>query len=645
MNANVCAAARLPAWLTEGKERGTIRLASKRHLLEESGGKLLRKIFAVFPLFLLFPVALFGADVVYQYQLDWTAVPVDAIFKKITLKVDVGTCDSCQVTVDGSPVSARYSSATGQCIFTTTGTTAIVTGVNNTAGGTGTAVKATLYDDRKWAYSFTFDDCRSTVPTTAFPIFQTYHYVAGTAVNTVNMLPYTSNWNMSWADMDNLYANGWSLFNHTVDHDVISAADAATELDPVKTQLEARYPGYKVTHVVYPYDDESGFAVVRDRDMNGDGNKDYYSAEGDEGDNYVDVWPIEINPPPSAVGAATTDSQWILHRMQAYGADPTLFNGWLDAAASDTRTRWLIAFTHSIEPGSTAPAAYDTNETTLTAHIQYLYNTYGVGGNNSVWMAPSDQVMHYLLARQFVTITSVSTTPTATPTGTWYSATPTLTNTPTVTPTPILVWRINAGGGAYTDGSGDVWSADSNFSGGTEASVTAAIAGTTDGTLYQSERYGSFTYTFPVPPGSYQVDLKFAEIYTAIHAAGGRVFSVSINGTTVLANFDIFAETGAIDTALDKVFDNVSPVGGQIVIQFIVGTADLPKVSAIQVIPESMAPTPTSTSTQTSTTTNTPSPTVTASFTPVVATATPTQTTTSTETATPTGTALPRPPP
>ena len=161
-----------------------------------------------------------------------------------------------------------------------------------------------------------------------------------------------------------------------------------------------------------------------------------------------------------------------------------------------------------------------------------------------------------------------------------------------------------------TDSLGKAWAADENFSGGTAAGPTStAIAGTNDPALYQTERWGNASYSFPVPAGSYQVTLKFAEIYWS--ASGKRVFSVSLNGSTVLSNLDIFAEVGGYK-ADDKVFNNVQPTGGQIVIQLGPATVDNAKISAIQIIPQPAATqTPTAPPSATMTKTPTPQPTAT----------------------------------
>ncbi len=136
--------------------------------------------------------------------------------------------------------------------------------------------------------------------------------------------------------------------------------------------------------------------------------------------------------------------------------------------------------------------------------------------------------------------------PTNTPT--WDPAIPTFTHTPT----PSFSIRLNCGGAQYTDTTGNVWLADKAFAagsygyeggGGVADNTGVAVSGTIEDTLYQSERWGSPTYRFTVPNGTYQVTLKFAEMYFT--AANQRIFNVAIEGTTVVTNLDIVAVAGA----------------------------------------------------------------------------------------------------
>ena len=141
------------------------------------------------------------------------------------------------------------------------------------------------------------------------------------------------------------------------------------------------------------------------------------------------------------------------------------------------------------------------------------------------------------------------------------------------------VFAVNSGGPKYTSpSSGIVYQADSDYSGGTSASTTAAISGTSDGTLYQTERYGNFSYNIPLADGNYNVTLKFAETYW--NAAGKRVFNVSIQGKQVITGLDIYALVGK-NAAYDETFP-VTVINGSLAIAFAT-VVDNAKVSAIEI--------------------------------------------------------------
>ncbi len=142
--------------------------------------------------------------------------------------------------------------------------------------------------------------------------------------------------------------------------------------------------------------------------------------------------------------------------------------------------------------------------------------------------------------------------------------------------TSVIKAAINSGGAQFTDSTGVTYLADSKFTGGSADKTTALIAGTTNDALYQSERWGNFSYNVPVTNGNYQITLKFAENYFS--AAGQRVFNVAINGQTVISNLDLFAKVGK-NVAYDVVIP-VTVTNGTINIKF-TATKDYGKVSAI----------------------------------------------------------------
>lgn len=89
------------------------------------------------------------------------------------------------------------------------------------------------------------------------------------------------------------------------------------------------------------------------------------------------------------------------------------------------------------------------------------------------------------------------------------------------------------------------------------------IAKTSDPALFRAQRFGkgdNLGFRFSgLPPGPAQVTLLFAETY--FKQPGLRKFDVVINGQTVLKDFDIFAEAGGIDVAIQKTFTVSAPDG------------------------------------------------------------------------------------
>lgn len=126
-----------------------------------------------------------------------------------------------------------------------------------------------------------------------------------------------------------------------------------------------------------------------------------------------------------------------------------------------------------------------------------------------------------------------------------------------------LVFAANAGGTATTYGGVD-YVADRFASGGSPNTTTDPIGGTSEDTLFQSERYGSYSYEIPVSDGTYSLDLHFVEMYH--EASGERSFNVSVEGQSALSNFDLFSEVGH-DQAFTYRVDDVAVSDGSLSIE------------------------------------------------------------------------------
>jgi hypothetical protein len=155
--------------------------------------------------------------------------------------------------------------------------------------------------------------------------------------------------------------------------------------------------------------------------------------------------------------------------------------------------------------------------------------------------------------------------------------------------------RILARQSPYYSNDSHWWSPDNYFEGGQLASYAEEVTGTDDPELYETERWGNFSYAIPVTRGRYAVVLHFA----ARHSNPGEpapqsadftghvshVFNVFCNGRTLIGNFDLGKEAGKTDVVIRR-FVGIEPnAQGKLLLNF-VPVAGYATVSGIEVLPE-----------------------------------------------------------
>ena len=161
----------------------------------------------------------------------------------------------------------------------------------------------------------------------------------------------------------------------------------------------------------------------------------------------------------------------------------------------------------------------------------------------------------------------------------------------------VVLYRINAGGAGLT--ATPNWEADTSgnpspyvntgniFQTGSTIDVTdPSLPSGIPEALFRSERWDSgsgpeLQWDFPVTPGSYEVRLFFADIFSGTNAVGARVFDVSIEGVLVLDDYDIFADVGGF-TGVMKTF-LVTTADSNLDIDF-AHVVENPKISAIEIL-------------------------------------------------------------
>jgi hypothetical protein len=133
----------------------------------------------------------------------------------------------------------------------------------------------------------------------------------------------------------------------------------------------------------------------------------------------------------------------------------------------------------------------------------------------------------------------------------------------------------------YVDVAGETWLADQYCKGGTTFShANHSIEGTDDPSLFQEGREGKFQCRIPAPPGTYQLQLLFAD--TAGDKEAARQVDLSINNSTTAA-MDIVDEGGGDDVVVGKVFAGLHPMSdGTIHLDF---NSDASFVNAAELTP------------------------------------------------------------
>jgi len=161
--------------------------------------------------------------------------------------------------------------------------------------------------------------------------------------------------------------------------------------------------------------------------------------------------------------------------------------------------------------------------------------------------------------------------------------------TPDYTSGKILRSMLGNTSASYTDSGGAKWESDHFCSGGSAFSVTGhTIQGTEDPVLFSNGRRGVFHCSYPVPPGTYEVHLLFAE--TSGLQENSRNVGFSINGGP-LTNLDVVDDAGGDDIATAKVFTDVVPASdGTIHVDFVTPEAFVNAIEILQGSPHRMVP-------------------------------------------------------
>ena len=138
------------------------------------------------------------------------------------------------------------------------------------------------------------------------------------------------------------------------------------------------------------------------------------------------------------------------------------------------------------------------------------------------------------------------------------------------------------------------WGPDSYFKGGQLATSDDTALDTDEPEMFESERWGHFSYDIPVAPGHYTATFYFIEhrfdsgnrdrYADSTSAPGqGRIFSVFCNGKAIISNLDLIKEVGENRPLVRRVSGLEPNAQGKLLLEFIPSRA-YATVTAIEVV-------------------------------------------------------------
>ncbi|MEM7128717.1 MAG: hypothetical protein AAF702_20450 [Chloroflexota bacterium] len=380
---------------------------------------------------LALPVNIFGAtSSTYTISLDRSSIPA-LNYHDITLQLPVGNVTNITLIEDGTDtLSYLYDAGAGILTFTTDGTSVQLSldGPDATSFS-GLATIASLKDDKAFAWSHGMDDNVFLMDSIA--IFDSYNYRA-----TVYMIASDisdtrdQEWILDKINLHQLLGNGWAVGNHTYDHgcygvdyenEILDGYNRINEIIP-----DSPKPGYVINSFAAPCFDANYHPYILQHRNQGT-TLTIFNESGNDALLIVD--PNTLDFTSNGRTAKSFNFEMAIGRGNPIELDDPAeaisIIDWMAAHASPTQHFWYNTFSHS------------GKESALNSVMAHIDNAYGAGGDQSIWVAPAEEIYAYLRIRESIQITISGTsgntptpgTPTATP------APPTATPEPP-TPTP-----------------------------------------------------------------------------------------------------------------------------------------------------------------------------------------------------------------
>jgi len=242
---------------------------------------------------------------------------------------------------------------------------------------------------KTWAWTLEIDDSPKTTLTVAQPLLANYYFTdAPPGVSGGNVLPLVgaaglmcirvegNSAYLSWDDVHTLMAAGWGVYDHGYWH-TGNHWDPSAFLEPDQFRRELYWAQQIIGKKLW---NSQRSAFILDY-PNGDWH--YADYMGEFGLRAINTPPLEgVN----VIGRNNLDGLSTSDALKGLPAAP---------AAND----FVVDFTHGIA------AAPSDNYTGWQVRLATIDATWGAGGTDEVWCAPSEEIVEYFLARPQAQVT------------------------------------------------------------------------------------------------------------------------------------------------------------------------------------------------------------------------------------------------
>jgi hypothetical protein len=350
-----------------------------------------------------------GSDTSAPYSYTWTNAPQgNHTLTAVTVYNGTLTVTSSPINISVLPVPIS-NTVTITATFTTTPTTWSVQ-------------KARLRYNKDFAYSLTLDDGLKDAYSTAFKLLNggtinengtnVYYpplkytdgcgndkvFTAASAWNSVNVLGednHTGNSanNMLWSELDEMYAGGWDVLNHSWSH-------GAYNLTPEQYN-------YQVTENVNWVRNNTANAIEMTQFVVPSGDSNYYPYAFNNGMKavYSQFWQNNYQYGFNVSGAVDMNNL-LMTRELISDEYMVAINRITDVANNSINGTkyWWADFTHGCS--LTSPVTSNIQFSTFKSYMQHIANQYGKNGSDRVWAASLQEVQEYLRVREASIISS-----------------------------------------------------------------------------------------------------------------------------------------------------------------------------------------------------------------------------------------------